>query len=279
MTPEIDSVMGQFKQLAAKHDISVQYPDSLLHDYEHAWYSAPFEVREQELYDALTDQNSQVIWAMRGGSGAAELLMSDRIIEAIRSTKKILIGFSDITSLHLAFNSLNTMPTLHGPVVSSVVKHPEAFDEVIQMLRGERLEYALEPLNKVAAEHPKISASILGGNLAVFASMMGTDLMPCSDKKILMFEDVNEAGYQIMRFATQFAMAGLWDKCSAILLGEFTKTDQYYDFVLNSILGRFLVDIPVYKINHIGHIPHNRPIILNTPIKIENNQLIACHNF
>ena len=277
-TPDIEDVLKQFSELAAGRNIDVVYSPQLTANHDYAWYSAPFEIREQNFYDALTDDKSQVIWAMRGGSGAAELLASPRICDAIRTTNKVLIGFSDITSLHLTFNYYSHV-SIHGPVVSSVIKHPESFAEVIDILQNKPMQYVLTPLNITPQKSQVIGGTLLGGNLAVYHSMLSTPFMPDINGKILMFEDVNEPGYKLMRLFTQLQLNGTLADCKALLLGEFTNSDQYRDFAFENILDRFLVNIPVYKINHIGHVLSNRPIPLGGRIHINNNQLISNHIF
>ena len=132
---------------------------------------------------------------------------------------KPLIGFSDITALHMWFES-NGLVSIHGPVLSQLGRLPTG--------SASRLYSLLESTSPVeplvgtqtyvggCAEGP-----LLGGNLSVFTRLLGTPFMPPLDGAILMFEDVSEQPYRLDRMWTHLELAGVFQRVKGIALGEF----------------------------------------------------------
>lgn len=265
-------VIETFTKLAAERDIDVEYSELILTEPAVGFYALKIEDRVRSFLEALVDEESQVIWALRGGYGAAELLISCEVQEAIKGTRKILIGFSDITALHAAFN-LNDKASVHGPVVNSLLKSPlpqKKLSEVLDLIETKpKSSYKLEAYNDCAKEQTEsLNGEVNGGNLTVFTSLVGTDHLPDTTGKFLIFEDVGEAGYKVMRMFNQLCQTSLLAKADAVLIGAFTDSDRSLDFALEEMVRRFLPETPVYKIENIGHIPENTPIILGSKAEI-----------
>lgn len=246
----------------------------------HPYHSDEDLERFTDLKRALVAPDSKIIWSLRGGYGSARLLNQ---LSKLKKPKKekILIGYSDITSLHLFLNQNWGWESMHGPMISSF-SNKEFSKLCLSELRdvlfsNKKIHLELEPLNQIAESNKtKIEAKLVGGNMAVIQSLIGTKFSLKVKDKILVLEDVNERGYKIDRMLTHLEMSGALKGCKAIIFGDFTKGlepdgESYVDFALT----RFAIDqkIPVYKTHEFGHGKINRPLILNFKYKIQKSIL------
>lgn len=237
------------------------------------FFAAKKHIRIEGLRYAMDDPDVKIIWGFRGGYGATEIVFD--FCDFKPSSKKLLIGFSDITALHALFNNIFHMPSLHAPVLTSILGAQSAnFSDIITLFEKGSVQYKLIPLNEAAANvNSSIRSKITGGNLAVLCNLIGTKLHPNTTDKILILEDVWEKGYQIHRYFMHLFNAGLLDNPSAIILGDFTKGDRHVQPALDDICYRYLQLIPVYRITGLGHGDVNNPIVLGTQAKIADNKL------
>ena len=194
----------------------------------HRYLAGDDDRRFAELTGALSDPEIKAVFCARGGYGAMRLLPR---LEAWRAAGpgagaswmmaygKPLIGFSDITALHMWFES-NGLVSVHGPVLSQLGRLPAGSASRLYSLLESTLP--AEPLIGSdtyvggAAEGP-----LLGGNLSVFTRLLGTPFMPPLDGAILMFEDVSEQPYRLDRMWTHLELAGVFRRIKGIALGEF----------------------------------------------------------
>lgn len=233
------------------------------------FYTNSMEVRFDHLKKALLDPSVDIVWAFRGGYGSAEIAIP--AMEINPKNKKIMIGFSDITVLHLLFNQHYKMPSIHGPVLTSLLdKHPETIDRIKEILSGKKQTIQLHPQNEAAKEN--ISGVITGGNLTMLASMIGTKLEPQLDGKILVLEEVNDPGYKIARVFTQLEQAGKIEKMVACILGDFTGGDGNVEVALEDFIARHK-KLPIYRTSGIGHGPVNIPLVFGRKATIVENVL------
>ena len=192
--------------------------------------------RLTDLHTLFANREVRALWAARGGSGTAQLLPYIDYGLVARNPK-VVIGYSDLTSLLLALNVKTGLATFHGPVGSSgftpfTVAHLEAV-----LIEG-RAPYAMT----TADEHAKRAATesnfvqrvlktgnaegmLMGGNLSVLASLVGTPYLPAVKESLLFLEEIGEAPYRVERMLTQLAQSGVLDHASAAMLGVFVKSD------------------------------------------------------
>ncbi len=117
---------------------------------------------------------------------------------------------------------------------------------------------------------------IIGGNLAVLQTMIGTSLHPETTGKILFLEDCNEPGYKIARMLNHLEQAGLIDDVKCILFGEFTGGDEHKDYAIRDFISRHTV-LPIFSIP-CGHGEINHPLLLGGEVKISRNVLEFSYN-
>jgi len=184
------------------------------------------DVRLNDLHAAFADPEVDAIICLRGGYGTPRLL--DRIdFDLLRANAKPFIGYSDITALHLAISRFAGFVTFHGPLLNADLlgdKQQPTESSFFNMLRGQvRAGSVLShpvayPLTTV---EPGIAhGRLLGGNLSMIASMMGTPYEMDAEGVILLIEDVNEPLYRIDRLLTQLRLAGTLGKLRGVLVGD-----------------------------------------------------------
>jgi len=174
--------------------------------------------RAAEIVSALGDPEVDVVWLARGGSGAARVV--ETVIDALRRRPcgpKVLVGFSDATSLLNALALELGWIVFHGPVVTSLGREEPQCDlrAVLSTLRGERSEFSFP-----AQPGPEVSGVLLGGNLTVLASRAGAPQAAPSGEAIWFIEEVAEPPYRIDRCFWQLRESGRFEEAAAIWLGD-----------------------------------------------------------
>jgi len=178
------------------------------------------------------DPKIHAVICLRGGYGTARLLQSIDY-NMIRKNPKIFVGFSDITSLHIAFHKKSRLVTFHGPMVTSNYAHskgrkysmggllrmitkPEPFGSI---LKGSGIKKGKTLIKG------KVTAPLVGGNLSILVSLLGTPWEFSTKRRILFIEEVGEANYRIDRMFTHLLNAGKLNQASGIVLGQFSDTE------------------------------------------------------
>ena len=247
------------------------YPGCALGD---GYLAGPDEARLADLHQALADDEVQAIHSIRGGYGCMRLL--DRIDAAlVRRSRKLLIGYSDITALH-ALWFREGLPSLHAPMAASDLLmrgHEADRDALFALLQGglragDVLAPALDPAGLRApgqAEGP-----LVGGNLSLIAALLGTPWAWDVRGAILFLEDVSEDRYRVDRMLTQLRLAGVLDAAAGFVIGSFTKSESP-----QTLLGELLLPLcrrqgkPLLGGWPTGHGTPNRPLPLGLRVRLD----------
>lgn len=221
---------------------------------------------------AITNQDSKAVWCLRGGYGSIRLLP---FIEKMPTPKhkKLLIGLSDISSLHVIMNQKWKWPTLHGPLIDRIALNkltPENIYELRQAI--ENPDYVsvfdnLKPINQAAQKQKTIKSQVVGGNLMVVTSTLGTKWQIDTSNKILFLEELCERAYRVDRCLQQMKQAGLFNKVKAVVFGDFTDCHEpNNDNYIPKVFEEFFRDlkIPAFKGVETGHGEKQRPLFFNT---------------
>lgn len=182
------------------------------------------KIRAKHLVQALESSDSDAIWFLRGGYGTNRLLP---FLKNKKPKKKILIGISDITSLHSYAIQKWNLNTFHGPLLDRIAKGlvpDDVLNETLQVLRGQQTEVIFDqlvPLNSAAKKTKTTQAIIVGGNLKVIEAHVGTKDQLKFDNKIVMFEEIGERAYRIDRMLFHLEQSGAFKKCQAVVFGQF----------------------------------------------------------
>jgi muramoyltetrapeptide carboxypeptidase len=216
------------------------------------------------------DPEVKAIWCIRGGSGCISLLASlDYAL--IRAHPKILIGYSDITALHLAIHRHAGLVTFHGPVAGSgasdysnthmlaVLMDPQPSYTIA--MAPENAERALaEPHFAVrTATHGQASGRLIGGNLSMVSALAGTPYAADFRKALLFIEEVNEAPYRIDRWMTQLDLAVGFRHAAGVMVGicdNCVPNDDELSLTLDETLALHLkpLRVPAVSGYSFGHI-------------------------
>ena len=247
----------------------------------HGYLAGTDEQRAADLEAMFADPEVKAVLAVRGGWGCARLLpFLDW--EVIRAHPKLLVGFSDVTALHLAFAARAGFPSLHAPnAANSWGKISwESFWRLA--FAGETPTFeppalleadpAAEARWRVTTIRPgKASGRLLGGNLSVLSALVGTPWLPDFDGAILFLEDVGEAEYRIDRMLSQMALSGILGRVAGVVFGQCTRCTagvaDYSGFTVPQLLEQYLapLGVPAFGGANIGHVANQ----LSLPVGVE----------
>jgi muramoyltetrapeptide carboxypeptidase len=230
--------------------------------------------RLNDINRALRDPKMDAIWCLRGGYGMMRIL--DGIdYEALSRKPKAIIGYSDITAFHAAVQRKCGLVTYHGPTAR------EALTEFSRdSLRRAVIEQAdscgvapnAREINAGAAE-----GRLVGGNLAVLASLCGTPFAADLTDGILILEDINEPVYRIDRLLQQLRLSGALNGCRAIAFGECTNSPddsdgaaRQFDQVLSELAHG--LGIPCLAGIPVGHIAEQWTIPLGAMARLDTSK-------
>lgn len=234
------------------------------------------EFRFQDLKKAFYAKDSKAIWCLRGGYGSFRL-WPQLLKLTQKAPPKLLIGLSDITSMHQFVNQKWQWPSLHASLLDRVGQNklPAANEkELVNVITGEldAVEFVdLTPMNDFAIKKKVIKGTVRGGNLCTFMVSVGTKLQTKytkKDKVILFFEDIGERGYKVDRFLQHLSQAGVFDNVAAIVFGDFVDgLEASGQSLVHETLARFAKQckFPVFSGVETGHGVIQRPLFFNTP--------------
>lgn len=221
--------------------------------------------RLADLHAMFEDPEIAGIICAGGGYGAARY--TDRIDFAmIKENPKVFWGYSDITFLHTAIGEYSELVTFHGPMLASDVGKPEFHERSARMfgqLFGPfELFYSEEisPLASLAGGSAE--GELVGGNLSLIRSAIGTKFDLDVKGKILLIEDINEEPYQVDEMLNQLRLARKFDEAAGIVIGDFKNSEpkkREESLTLDEVFDHYLsgLKIPVVKGFKIGHCePH-----------------------
>jgi muramoyltetrapeptide carboxypeptidase len=238
--------------------------------------------RADDINAMYRDPEVKAVFAVRGGWGGARILpLLDW--DAIRANPKLFIGFSDVTAIHLAFAARAGYATIHGGNASSSWPKEEweslwrlAFSGERVTLGGAEVEAAVGRPGRTI-RGGKARGRLLGGNLTIISTLMGTGWLPDFEGAVLFAEDVNEAEYRIDRMFQQLRLAGVLDGLSGIVFGqcsECSTTDpDYRGFTVDQVIDQYLapLGIPAFTGADIGHVRNQLCLPSGAPVEIDGD--------
>ncbi|MCS7302181.1 MAG: LD-carboxypeptidase [Candidatus Kapabacteria bacterium] len=231
------------------------------------YLAAPDRDRAAELSEFLLRPDIDAVVCARGGYGVLRILpLLD--FSALAACTKPVIGYSDITALLIALNQRTGLITFHGPMASSQFDSTTAgsFIATLFQFESEYVEGAEMQLTYTDSRFLPIiqgtaEGKLLGGNLSVFCSLLGTPYEPDTRDCILFFEDVGEEPYKIDRMFTQLSLAGKLEGARGIILGAFTKQSPRSNEGEAENTGSAIIQIVAEQCAQ-----HRIPLLANFPI-------------
>jgi muramoyltetrapeptide carboxypeptidase len=222
---------------------------------------------------AMVDPEVAAIITARGGYGTMRIV-DDLPWDDFARAPKPLVGFSDITALHVAANARG-IPTIHGPNVTGLGRNITAAERfsLIATLEGLPLiPWELAPIRAGNASGP-----LVGGNLALVEAMAAAGRLRIPDGAIVVLEDVTERPYRIDRMLTSLLLGGYLAKASAVVFGAFTQCAPGPDGITTEEVLRdrtSKLGIPIYENAPFGHANPNMAFPLGAPATLRNGELL-----
>ena len=239
-----------------------------------AYFAGDDARRLAELEGALANPDVRAIVAARGGYGSARLLGA-LSPERVKDARKLLIGFSDITTLHALWARAG-LRSLHAAMVCSLGASrcdEQTFARWIRAAEGAP-PAPLSGLRSLTHSPRTVAAGpLVGGNLAVLVSLVGTPYLPPLDGCVLFLEDIGERPYRVDRMLTQLRHAGVFDRISALVVGAFTESTPGKDgtTVEEAITSCVAdLDLPVLAGVPSGHIDDNYELPLGARVSVDS---------
>ena len=247
------------------------------------YFAGRDEDRAADLNAMFADPSVNAIHCVRGGWGAARLLPS-LDWDVIAKHPKILVGYSDITALLLSLHAKTGLVTFHGPNGSSVWNTFNVDWMKRVLWNGEAATFAnkleaddtLVPTkNRTRTITPGVArGKLLGGNLTVFTSIIGSPFVPDFSGAILFVEDVQEAPYRIDRMFTQLKLAGVLDKLKGVVWGTCSKCDPgdgFASLTIPDVLNDHVkpLGVPAFHGAMIGHVERQFTLPVGVEVEID----------
>ncbi len=229
--------------------------------------------RAEDFQQQLDNPNIKAIWCVKGGYGTV------RIIDLIDFTQfkqnpKWIFGFSDVTILHSYINQMH-IATIHAAMPITVAKAtPETIESLRKALFGENLHYEIptETANKLG----NAKGEIVGGNLSILYSLMGSNAQIDCKGKILFIEDLDEYLYHIDRMMMSLKRCGCFDDLKGLIVGGMTKMKDN-DIPWGKNANEIIADVtknysfPILYNFPAGHFRDNRALIFGKQVSLEIN--------
>lgn len=265
---KIDKAVVDFaKEKLESWGLTVVLGEHLLN--QHFQYAGTDAQRLSDLQKALDHESIKAILCARGGYGLV------RIIDQLDFTKfqdnpKWIIGFSDVTILHSFIQSNFGIETLHAPMAAGL-KDKTSDESLKRVLFGNDLNYDL-PTHPLAKKG-KASGFLMGGNLAILCSLIGSDSDIDTNGKILFIEDIGEYLYRLDRMMWTLKRAGKLEKLAGLIVGDFNdmkENDSPFGKTAYEIIADAIAtyDYPVCFGFPAGHQKENRTIVFGRQINL-----------
>lgn len=244
----------------------------------HGHLAGTDDERADDLNTAFRDPTVRAVVAARGGYGVTRIL--DRLDwDALAADPKLLVGFSDVSALLLAAWRRVGLVSVHGQFAGRLSLQP---DPTLELLRRLVLDpRPLGALTQPAGGPPlrtvvagEAEGPLVGGNLSLVATLVGTPDQPDTDGAIVFLEDVAEAPYRIDRMLTQLRRAGLFDQATGVIVGELRDCEPSEDRpslttaeVVDEVLGD--LGVPVLEGLAIGHVDRQLPLPVGVRARLD----------
>lgn len=227
------------------------------------WYSyaGTDEERAEEINSFFADKSIDAIICMRGGYGCNRLIeLLD--FEVIKRNPKIFVGYSDITTLHIALNEKANLITFHGPMAVSNFTgnyNRDTYENFIEMLSNSKYEQSIKNITKElkVLNEGRAKGKLVGGNLATLIATLGTEYDLDYNGRILFLEEIGEKTYKIDRFLNQLKKHGVFEKIEGLVLGDFKNCiqDSEKDMTLLEVFQNYFKELkkPVIYNFESGH--------------------------
>jgi len=218
--------------------------------------------REKDFQKALDNKNIKAIWCARGGYGAVRIIDNLNFDSYLKNPKWI-IGFSDITVIHNKLNLLNS-ESIHAMMITGfedIDQNNDSLSKLKNVLFGDNLSYSINSNKNNKAG--KSEGIIVGGNLTLIQSTIGSKTELKMKDKILFIEEIGEYAYHIDRMLYSLKRAGYFENCKGLIVGQISDVKKN-----TTDFGRSINEIILDILDE-----YNFPILFDFPAGHEKNKL------
>ncbi|MEY4541994.1 MAG: hypothetical protein RL411_71 [Bacteroidota bacterium] len=284
-----ESDVAAFSRWVSAQGWRLEYAPNLF-DVEHQ-FAGSDQHRAEDLIWAITHPTAKAIFTARGGYGCVRTVSkAEELCDAIvgmssliellkQSPAKWLVGFSDITWLHLLFAKAN-FQSIHGPVATQWNLTHGHIDQNISHLAKTLVGdiVSLDLSNSDVVRSKPFAGELVGGNLSLLYASLGTSVQPNTAGKVLFIEDLDEYYYHIDRMLFSLKLAGLFDGINGLLVGSMIEmNDNAVPFgrSVKTMITELLADsdFPIVFDVPVGHDEENISIKLGADCNFENSRL------
>jgi len=228
--------------------------------------------RLDDLHSMFSDNGIKAIFCARGGYGSIRIL--DKIdYDLILDNPKIIVGYSDITALLFAIFQRTGLVTFHGPMLRDLAQDGgDNLGDFLELTSSDTPRiYDLS--GGIVLNKGRARGMVLGGNLSIISSLMGTPFMPMMKGAILFIEDRCEPLYRIDRMLSQLRQGGIVDGLSGLIAGNFADCGDISD--INVLLKDITsgIDIPLINGLLVGHNRKNRTIPIGLHAELDTEDM------
>ena len=235
----------------------------------HGYLSGTDQDRAADINRFFKDDSIRAVLPIRGGWGSSRVL-PHLDFDEIRRNPKIVLGYSDITALHLAIHARTGLITFHGPngmgrwdtwsvdYVKRVLFNAEAvtFENPKALADRNSLTQTENRVQTITSGTAR--GRLIGGNLTVMTAILGSPFVPSTEGAILFLEDVGEDLYRIDRMFTQLKLAGILDRIRGFVFGtcaECGPGEGFASLTLEEIFADHIkpLGVPAWFGAMIGH--------------------------
>jgi muramoyltetrapeptide carboxypeptidase len=246
-------------------------------------FGASARERLSDLHGAVSDPNIKGIFCARGGYGVSEIV-ADVDYALIHRNPKVIVGFSDVTLLHLAIQNRTGLVTFHGrmpaltkfpPYSLEALRRAVCSPDPLGRLSNPEEANTLRPLYPLRTITPGAATGrLVGGNLSMIAAAMGTPWEIDTRDAIFFFEDVDEHPYAIARMLLELRQAGKLTQAKGIVIGvcaDCDKTSDASPYTLNEVFDDVLgsLKIPVFSGLALGHTDDQLTVPLGVQARLD----------
>ncbi|WP_416305517.1 S66 peptidase family protein [Neptunicella sp. SCSIO 80796] len=251
------------------------------------YFAGTDQDRAADINDAFSDPEVKGIIAVRGGWGCNRILpFLD--FDMIAQNPKVLLGYSDITTLLNGLYQHSGLVSFHGPVGISYWGQDQAEQMRKMIFEGGKFIIKNQPdkdekaltqrKNRIQVINSgKATGRLVGGNLTVLTSLVGTPYLPDMQGKILFLEDVSESIYRIDRYLSTLQLAGKLQQLAGVAFGQCSDCNPekgYGGFTLLQILEHYFkpLGIPAYMGGQFGHVRDNNILPIGVNVELDADQ-------
>ncbi len=240
-------------------------------------FSGSDEERINLLQLILDSSNIKAIFFARGGYGSIRILDELNFDQFVKNPKW-LIGFSDITVFLSHVSKSFNLPTIHAPMPYNFPNtSKKSLQELFDLLFGVRksIKISSNKYNRLGM----CKGKLIGGNLSILTSLLGSNSFPETKGNILLLEDIGEYLYSIDRMMYSLKRAAVFKNLSGLIIGKFSKINDNTPSFGKNIFQLIINILRDYKFPicfnfPVGHLKNNRPIIFFEDIILKVNESV-----